>query len=123
MLLSACGRIAVGDGRAAELFVIDQLADGRIVAAKRALRVAADFDDAELKGERIVEKKAVDQRLADVEDELEDFGGLDAADGRAHGAEDAGFGTAGDEAGRRRGRVEAAIAPLAGKIGGGLAIE
>src|SRR6266545_4936463 len=65
---------------AAERLVVDQLLDGRVVAAERALRIAADLDLAELHRQRIVEEQAVHQWLAQPQDQLHRLGRLDDPD-------------------------------------------
>ena len=65
---------------AAELLVVDQLGDGRMVAAHRAFRIAAQLQLAEAHGQRVVQHQAADQRLADAQDQLHGFGGLNQAD-------------------------------------------
>ncbi len=55
-------------------------------------------------------RKRPDQRLADAEDELHGLGGLDRADEPGQDAEHARLGAARDEPGRRRLRIQAAVA-------------
>src|SRR3954471_9064613 len=55
----------------AELDVVDVLRDRRVVAADGAVRVAADRDLAELRGERVEEEETPYERLADAERELQ----------------------------------------------------
>src|SRR3954452_7201843 len=69
-----------GHWPAAERLVVDELADGRVVAAERALRIAADLDLAELHRQGIVQKQAIHQRLAQPQNQLDRLGRLDHAD-------------------------------------------
>ena len=64
------------------------------------------------------------ERLADAEDQLDGFGGLDHADQAGQNAEHAAFGAGGHEARRWRLGIEAAIArALLGREDAGLAFE
>src|SRR5438105_15403349 len=45
--------VPAGEGRAAELDIVDQFGDGRVVAAQRALRVAPQLHNAEVHRERV----------------------------------------------------------------------
>ncbi len=95
---------------AAELVVVDQLGDGRVRAADGALGVLAQLEGAEVHAECVDQQEAADEGFADAEDQLDDFGGLDDADEAGQDAEDAAFGAGGDEAGRWRLGIEAAVA-------------
>src|SRR6266540_3036751 len=63
--------------RGAEPFVVDVFGDRRMLAARRALRVAAQLDLAERRVERVEQQVAADERLADPEQELQDLVRLD----------------------------------------------
>ena len=95
---------------AAELIVVDQLADRRVVAAHRALRIAPQLQLAEAHVPGVVEQQPADQRRAAAEQQLDRFGRLNRADDARQHAEHAAFRAARHQAGRRRLRVEAAIA-------------
>ena len=53
---------------AAELFVVDQLADRRMRAAHRAVGVLAQLQLAEAHAQRVVNQEAADERFADAEE-------------------------------------------------------
>ena len=63
-------------GHAAELVVIDQFRDGRMVAAHRALGITAQLEFAEAHGQGVIQHQAAHQRFADAQDQLHGFGGL-----------------------------------------------
>ena len=112
-----------GLGDAAELVVVDELFD-LVGAADGAVGILAELHGAEAHGEGVDEQEAADEGLADAEDELDDFGGLDDADEAGEDAEDAAFGAAGDEAWRWWFGIEAAVAgAFFGGEDGGLAFE
>ena len=98
---------------AAELVVVDQLADTRVVAADRALWIAPQLDLAILHLQRIEDEQPADERVALAKRELDDLGGLDAADDARQHAEHAALGAAWHHARWRRFRVEAAVARAA----------
>ena len=101
----------MGFGRdAAELLVVDELGDGGVVAADRALGILAQLEFAEAHVERVDEQQAADERLALAEDELDDLSGLNDADQAGKNAQHAALGATGDQARRRRLGIEAAIA-------------
>ena len=81
-----------------------------LVRADRAVRVAAELELGELGLEGIEQEQPAGQRGADPEQDLERLVRLEQAEDARHDAEDAGHGAAGGELGRRRGRVEAAVA-------------
>src|SRR6187431_1672058 len=87
-----------------------EIRDRRVLAAERALRVATQLDLAEAHAEGVVGEQTPDQRLTDAEQQLDRLGGLYYSDDAWEHAQDAGLASAGDEAGRRRRRIEAAIA-------------
>ena len=102
----------MADGRrgAAECLVVNELGDGRVLAAEGALGVAPELEFAELHVQRVEQEQAVEERSALAEDELQNLGGLDEADDAGQHAEHAALGAARDRAGRRRFGIEAAIA-------------
>ena len=73
-----------------------------VFAAGRALRVAPDLEGAEAGLQRVVGEQAPDQRLAEVEDELDGLERLERADDAGQHAEHAGLGARGRQLGRRR---------------------
>ena len=82
------------DRRVAELDVVDVLGDRRVVAADRALGVAAHGDLVERRSERVEEQEPAGERVAALEDELQRLVRLDRADDPRQDAEDAAFGAA-----------------------------
>src|SRR6266542_982924 len=113
----------VGDDTA-ELLVVDQLGDGRVLAADRALRVLANADVLEGQLQRVVDEQPPDQRVADAGDELDRLVGLDRADRGAEHAEHAALGAGGNHAGRGRLGVQAAVArPVLGPEHARLPVE
>ena len=73
-----------------------------MLAANRALRIAAQTDFAEAALECVVQEIAADERLADPEHELDRFRRLHRADDSGQDAEDAGFRAGRRELRRRR---------------------
>ncbi len=61
---------------AAELLVINELGDGTVLAADRAIRVLAQLQLAELHSESVHQQQASDQRLARAQNQLDRLGGL-----------------------------------------------
>ena len=90
---------------ATELVVVDQLGDRRVVAAHRALRIAADLEFLERHLESVVEQQPADERGAFAEDQLDRLRRLDAADQTRQNAEHSPLRTARHFAGRRRLRI------------------
>src|SRR5581483_2673493 len=82
----------------------------RMLAADRAVGVAAEGYLAELCGECVEEQKPSRQRLADLERELQRLVGLERADDAGQHAEHSALGAARRELGRRRLREQAAVA-------------
>ena len=99
--------------RVAELDVVDVLGDRRVVAADRAVGVAAHRDLVERRPERVEEEQSPGERVAAAEDELERLVRLERADDPGQHAEDAALRAARRELGRRRLREEAAVARAA----------
>src|SRR5271170_949644 len=83
-------------------------------AAERAIGIFAELELAEAHGERVEEQQTTDERFADADDELQRFGCLNRAYYSGQYAEDAAFGARGDEARRRRLRIQAAVAGAIG---------
>src|SRR5215204_5095210 len=99
--------------QAAELFVVDQLLHRRVLAADGALRVFPQLQLAEAQLPRVEEEQPVNQRLAPAEDELDGLVRLNRADDAGQHPQHTTFGAGGYEAGRRRLRIEAAVARAA----------
>src|SRR5262249_47359188 len=93
-------------------------------SAGGALGVLAQLEGAEVHPESVDEQETTDERVADPEDELNHFRGLDDADQAGEDAEHSALSAGGDEAGRRRLGVEAAVAwAFLGGEDRGLALE
>src|SRR5690606_26793564 len=75
--------------------------------------IAPQLELAETHPERVVDEEAADEGLTGAEDDLDGLGGLDHPDDAGEDAEDTALRAARHEAGRRRLRVEAAIARAA----------
>ena len=72
------GRALIASG--AELHVVDVLGDRRVLAADRAVRVAPERDLRERRAERVEQLQPPDQRVADLEHELQRLARLERAD-------------------------------------------
>src|SRR5215831_1402624 len=113
-----------GAHRRGALTMDREIANSRVLAAQRALRVAPQLDFAETHAERVVGEETADQRLTDAQEQLHRLGGLHDADDAWEHAQDAGLASGGDEAGRWRRGIEAAIArSLVGREDRGHALE
>src|SRR5918994_404076 len=95
---------------AAELLVVDELGDGRVLAADGAVGVLAELHLAEAHVQGVVEQKPSDERLADPEYELDGLGSLDGSDGAGKDAEHPALRAARYEPRRRRLGLEATVA-------------
>ena len=102
----AATRFAAG----AELLVVDVGDLAGVVAAHRAVRIAAQRDLVEARLERVDQQQPADQRLADVQQQLQRLGGLQRAHDAGQHAEDAALGAARGHVDRRRLGEEAAVA-------------
>src|SRR3954452_21516103 len=98
------------DGAAEVLVVLEQVGDGRVLAAERAVRVLADLDLAVLHLQGVVDHQLADQRLTDAGQELDRLVDLDGSDRGAQHTQDTALGARRNHARRRRLRVEAAVA-------------
>src|SRR6266581_2133915 len=78
-------------------------------AADRAVRVLAQPQFAELHAERIHQQQPPDERFTGAQDELDDFGRLNDAEQSWKNSQHATFGAGGNQSGRWRLRIEAAI--------------
>src|SRR5436190_2136934 len=75
-----CGNDFTCLHRTAESFVIDELCDGRVLAADGAIRILLQLQPAKLHPQRIKEKQPSDERLADSREQLDCLRRLDRAD-------------------------------------------
>src|SRR5439155_13439453 len=112
-------------GDTAELLVIDQLRDGRLLPTHGATGVPAELHRLEVHVESLVQEQSPLERVALSSDDLDRFCGLDRADHARQDAEDATLGTARDGAGWRWGREQASVARrlLARREQRGLSLE
>ncbi len=97
-------------GHAAELLVVDQFGQRRLLAADGAVGVLAQPHLVEGHRGRVVEQQAADERLAHAQDELDGLGGLDGPDRARQHTQHAALGATGHQARRRRLREETAVA-------------
>src|SRR5579862_7344893 len=109
---------------AAKLVVVYQLCDGRMGAADRAIGIFAQLEFAEFHAESVNQQEATDERIADAQNQLDDFRGLHDADQTGKNAEHSAFGAGGNESRRWRLGIEATIAgAVFGGEDAGLAFE
>ena len=94
----------------AELLVVDQLGNGRMLAAHHAVRVAAQLELAEAQLEGVVDHQTPGGHVADAEQHLDHLVGLQRADHAGQHAQHAALGAARHQSRRRRFAVEAAVA-------------
>src|SRR6266545_4829265 len=87
-----------------------QIADGRMLATDRALRIALQLHFAEAHAEGVVREEPPNERLADAEENLHRFRRLHHSDYAWEHAQDTRLASGGDEAGRGRCRIETAVA-------------
>src|SRR5205807_7568832 len=97
-------------GGAGAVSVDREISDRRRGPAQRALWIVTQPDLAEAHAERVVGEEAADQRFADAEQELDGLSRLNRSNHSWEHAQDAGLASGGDEPGRGRRRIEAAIA-------------
>src|SRR5581483_4717761 len=104
--------------------VVDEARELDPRRAVSALGVGAELELAEARRERVVVDELAHERLAEADDDLQGLDRLEDADDAREHSEDARLGARGRELGRRRRRVEAAIArPLPGPEDGELPLE
>src|SRR5882672_5608712 len=89
-------------GRRAEALVVDVVGDGGMLATDRAFRVTPQPDLTEAAFERVVEKVAAHERLADPEEQLDRLRRLNGADNTRKHTEDTCLGARRRELRRRR---------------------
>src|SRR5262249_45203274 len=96
--------------QSAELFVVDEFSHSGMVAANDAVWVLAQLELAEFHAQRVHQQQPPDERLAAPENELDNLRGLNQADQTGQNAQNSTLGAGRHQAGRRRFRIEAAIA-------------
>src|SRR5713226_7265410 len=97
----------------AELFVIDQLFDGRIVAAHRAIGILAQLQLAKAHSPRVEQQQTINHDVGRAEDDLNRFVGLNGADDSRQHAQHAALGARRHQPRRRRFGIQAAVARAA----------
>src|SRR6266513_3802000 len=97
-------------GRGAEALVVDVIGDRRMLAAHRAIRIAAQTHLAEAALERVVQEITSHERLADPEEQLDGLRRLDGSDDPGQHTEDTRLGARRCELRRRRLGKEAPVA-------------
>src|SRR5690606_11361756 len=105
-LLRGMSRVSSG----AEVLVVDVALDRRVLAAGGALGVATQLQRPEGHSQRVVREQSADEGIPLPEDELDRLGSLQRADDAAQDPEHARLGARRREVGRRRLRIEAAVA-------------
>src|SRR5439155_8142626 len=92
--------------------------------AERTLRITSQPNLAEAHAERVIGQQPADQRLADPQDALDGLRRLHQPHHAWEHAQDPGLASAGDEARRWWGGIQAAVArPFVGREDGGHALE
>src|SRR5947209_171150 len=94
----------------AELFVVNQALERRVLAADGARRVFPELQLAEAKVPRVEPKQAVDERLGPAEDELDGLVRLNRADDAGQKAEDSALRATRHASDGRRLRIQTAVA-------------
>ncbi len=102
--------LGLGLPNAAELLVVDQLVDGWILPADRALRVLLQAQLTEPHAQRIEQQQSANQRHASTDDQLDGLVGLQRPDDAGQHAQHATLGARGDEPRRWRLAKEATVA-------------
>ncbi len=95
---------------AAKLFIVDQFLDRRLLPANGTLRILTQLELAKLHGPRVKQQQTIDQQIFSTENNLDRFVRLDRADDPGQHAEHATFSTRRHKSGRRRLRIQAAVA-------------
>src|ERR1043165_7104249 len=98
-LIGCTVRLRVAE--AAELLVVDELVNGRLLAAHRAARVPLKLQRIDLVRQRIEAEELADERLALAKNQLDRLESLDRSDETREDSQNAGLGT-----GRRHVRSE-----------------
>ena len=92
------------------IIIVKQLRNLRRIAAGRTIRVSAEFQLSKLHAKRIVQRQSPDERIADSHYQLNRFGRHHYTNHAREHAQDTRLASARHHAGRRRRRVQAAIA-------------
>src|SRR5258705_1339425 len=109
---------------AAEFVVVNQLMDGAIFSAHRAIGILAQLQLAELHAERIEKQQAAGKAIPSAKNQFDGFHRLDRTNNSRQHAEYAAFSAGRNQPRRRRFRIQAAIAGTIGHAeNGGLAFE
>ena len=98
------------EANSAEFLIINELRNGWIIAADRALGIASQLQFTELHVQRIIQHQAIDQGRTFTEGQLQDFRGLNAADDAGQHTQHAAFRATGHHPRRWWLRIQAAIA-------------
>src|SRR3990172_7493507 len=102
-------------GHPAELVVIDEICNRRMIAADRTLRISPDLHLTEFERQGIEEDQAVDQRFPCAQDQLDRLERLQAPDDSAQHAKDSRLRATRHEPRRGRGGIQATVTPLPGE--------
>ncbi len=86
-----------------KLLVVNQLSDGRVIAADGAVGVSADFDSPELHPQSVNQHHLADERFSYADNQLDGFRCLKSAHNARQNAQNAPFSATGDCTRRRRG--------------------
>src|ERR1700733_10086853 len=84
-----------------------------MIAAHRAFRIPAQLQFTESHSQRVVQNQAADQGLADSQNQLYRFGGLNQSNGSGQNAKYTALGAARNQTRRWRFRIQASIARAA----------
>src|SRR5579862_2483451 len=112
---SYLGNLEIRRGRfltahAEKFVVINELVDGAILTAHRAIRILAQLEFTELHAQRIKKEQAADQAVARAQNQLDGFHGLNGSDDARQHAEHAAFCARRHQAWRRRFGIQATVA-------------
>src|SRR6266436_3857961 len=99
---------------AAEFVVVDELVDGGMLSAHRAVGILAQFQLAEFHGQSVKQQQAASEAIAAAEDQLDGLHGLNGPDDSGQHAQNAALRARWHEPGWRRLRIQAAIARTIG---------
>src|SRR3970040_3044348 len=101
-------------GHPAELLVVDEICNRRMIAADRTLRISPDLHLTEFERQGIEEDQAVDQRFPCAQDQLDRLERLQAPDDSAQHAEDSRLRATRHEPRRGRGGIQGTVTTLSG---------
>src|SRR5712664_532944 len=99
---------------AAEFVVVDELVNGAMLSAHRAIGILAQLQLAEFHSQGVKQQQAALEAIASAEDQLDGLHGLDGPDDSGQHAQHAALRARWNEPGWRRLRVQAAIARTIG---------